>query len=115
MELDNTQLVLIIAAGIYLVLGLIYAIYGVVAGGQGVFTIPVNMLFGPVFFPINYLIGVRSILKKREAIIDEEYLDSLDAQIDAETMPEVKKMLEERAKEKAKLAAKQQKENPSKS
>ncbi len=48
-----------IFVGLYLIVGLIYAIYVVMVQGGGLFSIPLNTLLGPIWIPIlavmNYI------------------------------------------------------------
>jgi len=51
-----------ILIGIYLLLGFIYAIWKSVNKSGGIFSIPVNMVLGPILVPILFI-----ILMKRES------------------------------------------------
>ncbi len=79
------NLALTILAGVYLLIGFIYAIFVVLNRGGGVFSIPLNTLLGPIWAPYMYLDTIRLMKKKRtitkkemqELGIEEQYIDPI--------------------------------------
>ncbi|MBI4091120.1 hypothetical protein HY419_00040 [candidate division WWE3 bacterium] len=49
----------------YIILGFIYAVYVVMSRGGGLFTIPINTILGPLFFPVFVIQTYLSFRSKR--------------------------------------------------
>lgn len=69
------QLAVYVLVGIYLAIGFVYALFVVMNRGGGVFSIPINTLIGPIWFPFLYMSTIRSIRRKRT--ISKEELKEL--------------------------------------
>lgn len=65
MEDLNLNVILIaIFSFIYLLAGFIYALYIVMEKAANIFSIPVNTLFGPLFFPFQVISAYRLLKMK---------------------------------------------------
>ena len=62
-------------AVVYLSIGFVYALYVVMVNGGGIFSIPINTLLGPVYFPIQMIANyfkIKGWVKQRKKIRSEE-------------------------------------------
>ncbi len=56
---------------VYLSIGFIYALYVVMVNGGGIFSIPINTLLGPLYFPILMIMNyfkIKGWVKQRKKL-----------------------------------------------
>ncbi len=68
---------LLIAVGLYLLIGFCYAVYVVLVGGGGLFSIPINMLFGPIYFPYVAVTTFFEIKRSRRKYLKDKEVQKL--------------------------------------
>ena len=67
---------------IYLALGFIYSLYVVMNKGGGVFSIPFNTVFGPIYLPLQALVTIIQAYRGRS---QRRKQNALDAKTESES------------------------------
>lgn len=63
-ELNLSVILIIVFAFIYLLAGFVYSIYVVTNQAANIFSIPINTLLGPLFFPVQIISAYRLLKMK---------------------------------------------------